>query len=182
VAVKVVHPESFEELSPGAEGLLLVRGPNVMQGYLDEPVLTREVVRDGWYVTGDIARVDADGFIEITDRLARFSKIGGEMVPHGKIEDALSAAGPGVEFAVASLAGGPRGERLVVVHTRLPDGLTPGLLAGRLRASGIPNLWAPRPDAFVEVKAMPRTGTGKLELRAVREIARERLGATAGQR
>jgi len=179
VAVKVVDPESGEELPPGAEGLLLVRGPNVMQGYLDEPEMTRQAVRDGWYVTGDVARVDADGFIEITDRLARFSKIAGEMVPHGRIEEALTAAGPGVDFAVASLESGTRVERLVVVHTPLPTGLTPDLLAQKVRAAGIPNLWAPRPDAFVEVEAIPRTGTGKLELRAVREIARERLGATA---
>ena len=70
-------------------GLLLVRGPNVMQGYLGKPEKTAEVLRDGWYVTGDIAAEDEDGFLAITDRLSRFSKIGGEMVPHIKVEEEL---------------------------------------------------------------------------------------------
>ena len=73
----------------GQSGMLLVRGPNVMQGYLGKPEKTAEVLRDGWYVTGDIASLDEDGFLEITDRLSRFSKIGGEMVPHIKIEEKL---------------------------------------------------------------------------------------------
>src|SRR3970282_1915693 len=89
VAVKVVGPDTERSLPPGQEGLLLVKGPNVMVGYLAQPELTAQVMRDGWYVTGDIAAVDEDGFIKITDRLSRFSKIGGEMVPHLKIEEAI---------------------------------------------------------------------------------------------
>ena len=72
----------------GQEGLLLVKGPNRMLGYLGEPEKTAEVLRDGWYVTGDIATIDEGGFVRITDRLSRFSKIAGEMVPHMKIEEA----------------------------------------------------------------------------------------------
>src|SRR2546428_13761241 len=73
----------------GTPGLLLVRGPNVMKGYLNKPGKTAEAFHDGWYITGDIAAIDEDGFIEITDRLSRFSKIAGEMVPHVKIEEKL---------------------------------------------------------------------------------------------
>ena len=76
----------------GQPGLLLVRGPNVMRGYLGQPEKTAEVLRDGWYVTGDIAALDEDGFLQITDRLSRFSKIGGEMVPHVKVEEKLHEA------------------------------------------------------------------------------------------
>ncbi len=82
VAAKVVDRETGEGPLLGREGLLLLKGPSMMAGYLNQPDRTAEVLRDGWYVTGDIATMDEDGFITITDRLSRFSKIGGEMVPH----------------------------------------------------------------------------------------------------
>src|SRR5262249_26045582 len=83
VVLRLVDPETFEPLAAGdenASGLLLVKGPSVMRGYLGKPDLTAQVLREGWYITGDIAQIDADGFVRITDRLSRFSKIGGEMV------------------------------------------------------------------------------------------------------
>src|SRR5262249_1743341 len=89
VSVRIVDPGRREPLPGGEQGLRLVRGPNVMWGYLGQPEQTAEVLRDGWYVTGDIAALDEDGFLAITDRLSRFSKIGGEMVPHVKIEEKL---------------------------------------------------------------------------------------------
>ena len=87
--VDVENPQGEKPLPLGRPGLLLVRGPNVMQGYLGRPEKTAEVLRDGWYVTGDVAALDEDGFLQITDRLNRFSKIGGEMVPHIKVEEKL---------------------------------------------------------------------------------------------
>ena len=87
--MRIVDPDTREPVPVGTPGLLLVRGPNVMKGYLGKPEKTAEVLRDGWYVTGDIAAEDEDGFLTITDRLSRFSKIGGEMVPHIKIEEKL---------------------------------------------------------------------------------------------
>ena len=87
ISVRVVNPETFEPVSPGGEGLLIVRGPNVMHGYLNLPDQTVAVMRDGWYLTGDIAAIDEDGFLTITDRISRFSKIGGEMVPHLRINE-----------------------------------------------------------------------------------------------
>ena len=91
--------------------MLLVKGPNVMQGYLNRPDLTAEAMHDGWYVTGDIAVLDEDGFLAITDRLSRFAKIGGEMVPHGKVEEALhEAAESDVQvFAVTSIPDDKKG-------------------------------------------------------------------------
>jgi acyl-[acyl-carrier-protein]-phospholipid O-acyltransferase/long-chain-fatty-acid--[acyl-carrier-protein] ligase len=180
VAVRVVDPESFEPLPPDTQGLLLVKGPNVMQGYLGRPDLTAKALRDGWYVTGDLALVDEDGFVKIADRLARFSKIGGEMVPHGRVEEALHevAGATTPTFAVTSLPDERKGERLAVVHTLAPDRI-PDLLA-KLPATGLPNLFLPRADAFVKVEALPLLGTGKLDLRAVRSIAESALkeGAT----
>jgi acyl-[acyl-carrier-protein]-phospholipid O-acyltransferase/long-chain-fatty-acid--[acyl-carrier-protein] ligase len=86
VCVKVVDIETGLPVAPRSQGMLLVKGPNVMRGYLDKPEKTAEVLYDGWYTTGDIATMEEDGFLTITDRLSRFSKIGGEMVPHIRIE------------------------------------------------------------------------------------------------
>src|SRR5215475_13718383 len=80
VAARIVDPETFEALPPNTDGLLLVKGSNRMLGYLNQPERTAEVFRDDWYITGDIARLDDEGFLQITDRLSRFSKIAGEMV------------------------------------------------------------------------------------------------------
>ena len=87
VSVRIVDPDTRAPVKNGESGLLFVRGPNVMQGYLGKAEKTAEVLKDGWYETGDIARLDEDGFLQITDRISRFSKIGGEMVPHVKVED-----------------------------------------------------------------------------------------------
>jgi acyl-[acyl-carrier-protein]-phospholipid O-acyltransferase/long-chain-fatty-acid--[acyl-carrier-protein] ligase len=95
VAVRIVDPVTFEALPPNTEGLLLVKGSNRMLGYWKQAERTSEVFRDGWYITGDIALLDDEGFVRITDRLSRFSKIAGEMVPHIRVEDALLSAGNG---------------------------------------------------------------------------------------
>lgn len=179
IAARIVDPESGHPLPVGKEGLLLVRGLSVMKEYLARPEKTAEVLRDGWYNTGDVARLDEDGFVTITDRLSRFSKIGGEMVPHLKVEDAIAnilgeagdAASPegGPLFAVTSAPDEKKGERLVVVHRKLP--VSVDKLLERLRASGLPNLWVPGREAFVEVDQIPILGTGKLDLRKLKETA-----------
>ena len=150
---------------------MLVRGPNVMQGYLGKPEKTAEVLQDGWYVTGDIATEDEDGFLTITDRLSRFSKIGGEMVPHIKVEEQLHEVADATEqkFVVTAVPDGKKGERLVVLHTLKPEELKSVL--ENLPQSGLPNLWTPRPNQFFAVEEFPHLGTGKLDLRRVRELA-----------
>ena len=91
-AVKTVDPETGPTSRAGREGMILVKGPQVMVGYLNRPEATAKVLKDGWYTTGDLGYVDADGFLKITDRLSRFSKIGGEMVPHMAVESAIMEA------------------------------------------------------------------------------------------
>ena len=174
VSVRIVDPDTGQLVPTGEPGLLLVRGPNVMAGYLGKPDKTAEVMRGGWYITGDIAAEDEDGFLTITDRLSRFSKIGGEMVPHIKIEEALHELAGATEqtFAVAGVPDERKGERLVVLHT-LPEEALKAVLE-KLPQSGLPNLWVPRPDAFYKVDALPYLGTGKLDLRKVRETAMAR--------
>ena len=176
VCVRVVdaeNPWNGNPLPLGQAGLLLVRGPNVMLGYLGKPEKTAEVLRDGWYCTGDVAALDEDGFLQITDRLNRFSKIGGEMVPHIKIEEKLHEIAAATEqtFVVAGLPDEKKGERLVVLH-KLPDErLAPCL--EKLAPSDLPNLWKPRADQFFRVENFPLLGTGKLDLRKVKELARQ---------
>jgi len=171
ISVRIVDPDTFEPLPVGQTGLLLVRGPNVMLGYLGKPEKSAEVLRDGWYVTGDIATLDEDGFLEITDRLSRFSKIGGEMVPHLKVEEKLHEIAGVTEqtFAVTGVPDAKKGERLIVLHT-LDDARLAECLE-KLADSGLPNLWVPRRDSFVRVDALPYLGTGKLDLRRVRDTA-----------
>jgi acyl-[acyl-carrier-protein]-phospholipid O-acyltransferase/long-chain-fatty-acid--[acyl-carrier-protein] ligase len=165
------NPWSGKILPPGESGMLLVHGPNVMLGYLNQPEKTAEVLHDGWYCTGDIARMDEDGFLEITGRLNRFSKIGGEMVPHLKIEEKLQeiADVPEIVFVVVGVPDEKRGERLVVLH-RLDDEKLADVLK-KFAECDLPNLWKPKADAFYRVEHFPLLGTGKLDLRQVKETA-----------
>jgi acyl-[acyl-carrier-protein]-phospholipid O-acyltransferase/long-chain-fatty-acid--[acyl-carrier-protein] ligase len=176
VAVKVVNPENYdEELPPGREGLLLVHGANVMRGYLGRDELTRAVVLDGpWYVTGDMARIDEDGFIFLTGRLSRFAKVGGEMVPLEKVEEELQTLVGTCErvLAVTCVPDESRGERLVVLYTTLND-QEPRALSRGLMGRGLPNLWVPGERDFYRVPELPVLGSGKLDLKRVKEMAQE---------
>src|SRR6266446_29802 len=171
ITVKIVDPETQQPLDTDQAGLLFVRGPNIMQGYLNRPEKTAEVLRDGWYNTGDIASIDEDGFLRVTDRLSRFSKIGGEMVPHIKVEEKLQELAGASEqmFVVTAVPDEKKGERLIVLHT-LSDERLEGCLAG-LGKSDLPALWRPRHDQFVRIEKLPYLGTGKLDLRRARELA-----------
>ena len=177
VAARIVDQETGEGPLFDREGLLLVKGPNLMSGYLNQPEKTAEVMRDGWYVTGDIAKMDEDGFIYITDRLSRFSKIGGEMVPHVKIEEAINEALGESCSAVTAIPDPARGERLVVFHTR--GDVTADALWERLAATDLPKLWLPRRENIHYVESIPTLGTGKTDLRKLRQLAAERTGVTA---
>jgi acyl-[acyl-carrier-protein]-phospholipid O-acyltransferase/long-chain-fatty-acid--[acyl-carrier-protein] ligase len=165
------NPWSGKILPPGESGMLLVRGPNVMLGYLNRPEKTAEVLRDGWYCTGDVATMDEDGFLQITGRLNRFSKIGGEMVPHLKIEEKLQelAGVAEVAFFVVGVPDEKKGERLVVLHRLDAEALT--VVLEKFAACDLPNLWKPKADAFHRVENFPLLGTGKLDLRGARETA-----------
>ena len=179
---RITDRDGQQELPVGEEGLLWIGGPNVMQGYLDRPDLTAKVVRDGWYCTGDIARLDREGFITITGRQSRFSKIGGEMVPHLTIEEAvnaeLGAAEGDLLAVVTSVPDRAKGERLIVFH--LPTDREPRDIVKKLGERGLPNLWVPSADSFATIEEIPVLGSGKLDLRRLGEMARERFAPDAG--
>jgi len=170
------HPWDEKSVPVGEPGMLLVRGPNVMRGYLGLPEKTADVLRHGWYCTGDVATVDEDGFLQITGRLSRFSKIGGEMVPHLKIEEKLQELAGAAEtmFVVAGVPDEKKGERLVVLH-KLNDADLAAVLE-KFAACDLPNLWKPKADAFYRVENFPLLGTGKLDLRGVKETAAKLAG------
>jgi acyl-[acyl-carrier-protein]-phospholipid O-acyltransferase/long-chain-fatty-acid--[acyl-carrier-protein] ligase len=173
-------PWNGPDLPVGHSGMLLLRGPNVMLGYLGQPQKTAEVLRDGWYCTGDVAMMDEDGFLQITGRLNRFSKIGGEMVPHLKVEEKLHELAGTAEqtFVVMGVPDEKKGERLVVLH-RLPEAELAAVLE-KFAASDLPNLWKPKADAFHRVECFPHLGTGKLDLRGAKEMAASLSGPDGG--
>jgi acyl-[acyl-carrier-protein]-phospholipid O-acyltransferase/long-chain-fatty-acid--[acyl-carrier-protein] ligase len=176
VAVKILDPDTGKTLPSGKEGVLLVRGPNRMIGYLGDPEKTNEVFRDGWYVSGDIASIDDDGFIRITDRLSRFSKIGGEMVPHIKVEEEINRILGEPSCVVTAAPDEQKGERLVVLYAHKE--VTPQDLWDQLRQTDLPKLWIPRRENLYSVDAIPLLGTGKVDLKQVKIMAMELAGVT----
>jgi acyl-[acyl-carrier-protein]-phospholipid O-acyltransferase/long-chain-fatty-acid--[acyl-carrier-protein] ligase len=140
-----------------------------MLGYLGDPERSASVIEDGWYRTGDLAVIDDEGFLRITDRLSRFSKIGGEMVPHLKVEEAAySILGDSV-CVVTGVPDERKGERLVMLYTH-PE-IAPSDLWRRLSATELPRLWLPKSENIYQVDRLPSLGTGKIDLRGVRAKA-----------
>jgi acyl-[acyl-carrier-protein]-phospholipid O-acyltransferase/long-chain-fatty-acid--[acyl-carrier-protein] ligase len=170
VAAKIVNQETFELMPFGGEGLLLVKGPNVMKGYLNNPQKTAEVIKDGWYITGDVAIIDEDGFIAITDRLSRFSKIGGEMVPHIKIEEEIqTVVGSDERFCfVTSVPDEKKGEKLVVLYKGEYD---IDKIWNELSSKELPKLWIPKKENFYKIEEFPMLGSGKTDFKRIKEVA-----------
>ena len=150
-----------------------------MLGYLNQPEKTAALIRDGWYNSGDMALIDEDGFIHITGRMSRFSKIGGEMVPHILIEQKIAkileeeqSDELEVLCAVTAVPDPKKGERLIVLHKAMK--ISAREITDRLQAAGLPNLFIPSADSFILVDKIPMLGTGKLDLQAVKQLALER--------
>ncbi|QYY37087.1 AMP-binding protein [Ruficoccus sp. ZRK36] len=164
-----------DEIQPMTQtGIVEFKGPNIFEGYLDEPEKTAAVLRDGWLATGDLGRLDPDGFLYIEGRISRFSKIGGEMVPHGTVETAVAKA-LGLDdsevplIAVSARQDPAKGEALVLLSTSAVDREE---LARKLAEAGLANLWIPREIRIVE--AIPTLGSGKLDIKALKDLASSR--------
>ena len=180
VLVRIVDPETKAPRPVGEPGLVLVRGANVMRGYLGRDDLTAAAMHEGCYVTGDIGRLDDEGFLFLTDRMSRFSKIGGEMVPHGTVEEHLQecCGRDDRAFAVCGVPDAKKGERLMVLTTLHREDLATVLR--QMSTRGLPALFVPRLDQFVHVDELPLLGTGKLDLRRVKELCLQQAEAHVG--
>jgi acyl-[acyl-carrier-protein]-phospholipid O-acyltransferase/long-chain-fatty-acid--[acyl-carrier-protein] ligase len=151
--------------------MLWVRGPNIFDGYLDDPARSAEVLSDAWFKTGDLGRFDEDGFLYIEGRLSRFSKIAGEMVPHEVIEQRVLTALKLETHSerVVAVMGVPdeaKGEAIVLLSSIDIDSQQ---LRAALRAAEVPNLWVPR--VIRRVEGIPLLASGKLDLGKCKELA-----------
>ena len=177
VVVKVVDLETGEDMPPEGIGMIVAKGATVMKGYYKQPDKTAEVIKDGWYSTGDVGKIDGDGFVWVTGRQSRISKIGGEMVPHILIEEEIQKILSDREdtdsaelvVAVTALPHRTRGEQIMVLYS--DASLNPEKVVERLLASSLPRLWIPRVEGFVKVESIPILGTGKLDLAAIKRMA-----------
>ncbi|MDR3273858.1 MAG: AMP-binding protein [Puniceicoccales bacterium] len=170
LSVKFIGPETGKLIPLGETGILCLKGPNVFHGYLNNEADTERVLLDGWLITGDLARLDADGFLYIDGRIARFSKVGGEMIPHVGVEEAISKIlslthERGPEIAVMSRMNKKKGENLVLLSERELDMRS---LREKLLQYGLPTLWIPK--ECVVVDDIPALATGKLDLAACKQL------------
>ncbi len=169
--LRFLDPETRAALPPNETGLLAVKGPNVFERYLGDAERTAAAKDGDWFVTGDLARLDADGFLFIEGRLSRFSKVGGEMVSHHAVEAALAAAygldsSEAPQLAVVGQPDAAKGERLVLLTTVPIDASD---LREKLLAAGFANLWIPKEVKVVS--AIPVLASGKLDLQGLRDLA-----------
>lgn len=178
VAARIVQRDTLQDLPRGQEGLLLMYGANVMKGYLGKDELTKaKVVDGGWYITGDLAFLDEDGFITITGREERFAKVGGEMVPLEKVEDELHLILKTNEkvAAVTAIPDPKKGERIIVLHLQFTE-TTSRDVWKQLNDRGLPNLYVPSQRDFYQVAELPILGSGKLDLKKCKQMAQDVAG------
>ena len=168
---RVVCPDSSTELPVGQTGLLCFQGPNIFVGYLGEPEVNKKIFdQDGWFQTGDLGRIDQDGYLYIEGRLSRFSKIGGEMVPHGKIEEEITKLFMPEEVeepvcVVTGVSDSVKGEKLLLFSVIEID---IHQLRKKMLAGGMPNLWIPKEIKLV--KEIPMLASGKVDVQALRSL------------
>jgi acyl-[acyl-carrier-protein]-phospholipid O-acyltransferase/long-chain-fatty-acid--[acyl-carrier-protein] ligase len=170
LTARIRDPETGSVLPLEATGMLWLKGVNIFEGYLHDPVRTAAALSDGWLSTGDLARFDEDGFLFIEGRLSRFSKIGGEMVPHETVEAAvrrcLGIEGEELTVTVTGIPDEVKGEALVLLSAREVDFQQ---LRKSLASGGIPNLWIPK--RCVRCAEIPQLASGKLDLRRIQQMA-----------
>lgn len=175
VKVKIVDINTEQELTPGREGKILVKGDLVMKGYFDDIEETSLRIRDGWYETGDMGRLDEDGYLWHKGRLKRFVKIGGEMVSLVRTEIALEELLPeGVSCCVVEVPDSLKGARIIAAVTgRIDKKKILKKLSGKLPAIALPK-------DFMVVAELPKMGSGKVDFRTLTDMVRQKLSPRQG--
>lgn len=176
IAIKITNPATGAPCPVDTQGTIWLRGANVFSGYLDNPKKTAEVITDGWFNTGDIGRLDDDGFLYIEGRLSRFSKIAGEMVPHETVEAAITKV-LGLDqdaerrIAVVGIPDVQKGEAIALLTTVCGDTVEQECidLRYKLMDQGLPSLWCPK--TFIPTTEIPILASGKLDIKGCQELA-----------
>ncbi len=173
IAMQIRDPETDEKLSIHETGMCYFKGPNIFEGYLKMLDKTEEVLNDGWFRTGDLARMDEDGFLYIEGRLSRFSKIGGEMVPHATVESQIEEAldlkeEDEQQVAIMGIPDEAKGEALILLTT---VDIEISELRKKLKDKGVPNLWIPK--NVKKIERIPTLASGKLDLKNCQKAAED---------
>jgi acyl-[acyl-carrier-protein]-phospholipid O-acyltransferase/long-chain-fatty-acid--[acyl-carrier-protein] ligase len=171
----MTDPTTDDHLTINQQGMIWLKGANIFQGYLGNPEKSAEVLVDGWFKTGDVGRVDDEGFLHIEGRISRFSKIGGEMVPHETIESAINKAlGLDAEserrIAIVGLPDPQKGEVIVLLSSIQNTTIDCTDLRYKLLEQGIPSLWCPK--TIIPVPEIPVLASGKLDIKRCETLAK----------
>lgn len=176
IAVKITNPATGKPVPIDTQGTIWLRAANVFPGYLNNEEKTKQVIEDGWFNTGDIGRIDDEGFLFIEGRLSRFSKIGGEMVPHETIEATITKVlGLDKEterkIAVVGVPDEQKGEAIALLTTICGDTLEQECidLRYKLMDQGLPSLWCPK--RFIPTEEIPILASGKLDIKGCQDLA-----------
>ena len=177
IAFRMTDPATEKPLRADKQGVIWLKGANIFPGYLNNPKKSAEVLtQDGWFKTGDVGRIDDDGFLYIEGRISRFSKIAGEMVPHETVEAAINKAlGLDAEaerkIAIVGIPDAAKGEAIILLSTIAGPALEQECidLRYKLMDAGFPSLWCPK--AIVPVQEIPVLASGKLDLKGCDELA-----------
>jgi len=177
IAFRMTDPATEQPLPADKQGVIWLKGANIFPGYLNNPKKSAEVLtQDGWFRTGDVGRIDDDGFLYIEGRISRFSKIAGEMVPHETVEAAVNKAlGLDAEaerkIAIVGIPDVQKGEAIILLSTIAGPALEQECidLRYKLMDAGFPSLWCPK--AIVPVAEIPVLASGKLDLKGCEELA-----------
>lgn len=175
IAIRMTDPTTDDHLTINQQGMIWLKGANIFQGYLGNPEKSAEVLVDGWFKTGDVGRVDDEGFLHIEGRISRFSKIGGEMVPHETIESAINKAlGLDAEserrIAIVGLPDPQKGEVIVLLSSIQNTTIDCTDLRYKLLEQGIPSLWCPK--TIIPVPEIPVLASGKLDIKRCETLAK----------
>ena len=173
---QIVDPQTHEPCNRGEEGLILIGGPQVMKGYLDEPAKTKKAIIQAsdtrWYNTGDKGKLDEDGFLTIVDRYSRFAKIGGEMVSLGAIEKTLFEykTEPELDLVAITIPDLKKGENIIVLVSGIK-----ALDTFKEKIKKAPLQGVQKPNHYLLIKEIPKLGSGKTDYVMAKKIAVEEL-------